>query len=60
MLAIKINVVSTISILTLLANYFEHKKKGNIVFVSSLAADRGRASNYFYESSKALVNKFIS
>ena len=60
MLAIKTNALSTISILTLLANYFEHKKKGNIVFLSSVAADRGRASNYVYGSSKALVNEFIS
>ena len=57
---IKNNALSTISLLTHLANRFEHKKKGTIAIISSVAGERGRASNYVYGSSKALVTTFAS
>ena len=57
---IKNNALSTISLLTHLANRFERKKKGTIAVISSVAGERGRASNYVYGSSKALVTTFAS
>ena len=57
---IKTNALSTISLLTLLANRFEEKKDGTICVISSVAGDRGRASNYVYGSAKAMVTTFTS
>jgi decaprenylphospho-beta-D-erythro-pentofuranosid-2-ulose 2-reductase len=57
---IKNNALSTISLLTHLANRFEVKKKGSIAVISSVAGDRGRASNYVYGSAKAMINTFLS
>ena len=54
------NSLSTISLLTLLANRFEAKKSGSICVISSVAGDRGRASNYVYGSAKAMVTVFTS
>jgi decaprenylphospho-beta-D-erythro-pentofuranosid-2-ulose 2-reductase len=39
--------------LNLVANSMEPKKAGCIIGISSVAGDRGRASNYFYGSAKA-------
>jgi len=57
---IKTNALSTISLLTLLANRFEAKREGTICVISSVAGDRGRASNYVYGSAKAMVTAFAS
>ena len=57
---IKTNALSTISLITLIANYFEAKKEGVICVISSVAGDRGRASNYVYGSAKSMVNTFTS
>ena len=57
---IQTNALSTISLLTLIANRFEAKKSGTICVISSVAGDRGRASNYVYGSSKAMVTAFTS
>ncbi|MDA9634166.1 SDR family oxidoreductase [Pseudomonadota bacterium] len=57
---IKTNAVSTISLLTLIANRFQEKKDGTICVISSVAGDRGRASNYVYGSAKAMVTAFSS
>jgi len=57
---IQTNALSTISLLTLIANRFEAKKEGTICVISSVAGDRGRASNYVYGSSKAMVTAFTS
>jgi len=57
---IKSNALSTISLLTLLANRFEAKKNGTICVISSVAGDRGRASNYVYGSAKAMITAFTS
>lgn len=54
------NCTSVISLLTLLANYFEQQKRGCIAVVSSVAGDRGRKSNYVYGSTKAAVTAFLS
>lgn len=57
---ININAISTISLLTLIANYFEKRKKGTIAIISSVAGDIGKASNYIYGSAKAMVATFAS
>ncbi|MDA9133821.1 SDR family oxidoreductase [Gammaproteobacteria bacterium] len=54
------NAFSTISLLTHIANQFEERKEGTICVISSVAGDRGRASNYVYGSAKASVNAFTS
>jgi short-subunit dehydrogenase len=54
------NALSVVSLLTLLANRLEAERRGTIVVVSSVAGDRGRASNYVYGSAKALVTAFCS
>ena len=57
---IQTNALSTISLLTLIANRFEAKKSGAICVISSVAGDRGRASNYVYGSAKVMVTAFTS
>jgi len=57
---IKTNAISTISLLTHIANNFEAKRAGTIAVISSVAGDRGRASNYVYGSAKAMVTAFTS
>jgi len=54
------NAISTISLLTIIANRFEAKKEGIICVISSVAGDRGRASNYVYGSAKAMITAFTS
>jgi len=57
---IQTNALSSISLLTLIANRFEAKQSGTICVISSVAGDRGRASNYVYGSAKAMVTTFTS
>jgi len=57
---INTNALSAISLLTLIANRFEAKRAGTIAVISSVAGDRGRASNYVYGSAKAMVTAFTS
>ncbi len=53
------NCTSVISLLTLLANYFEPRKRGCIAVISSVAGDRGRQSNYVYGAAKGAVTLFL-
>ena len=48
------------SILSVLANAFEIRGTGTLVGVSSVAGDRGRATNYVYGSAKAGFTAFLS
>jgi decaprenylphospho-beta-D-erythro-pentofuranosid-2-ulose 2-reductase len=52
------NATSYISLMTLLANYFEQQRKGNITVISSVAGERGRGSNYIYGAAKGAVTLF--
>jgi decaprenylphospho-beta-D-erythro-pentofuranosid-2-ulose 2-reductase len=54
------NYVGAVSILNIVANDFENKKKGTIIGVSSVAGERGRQSNYFYGSAKAGFTSYLS
>ena len=55
-----INALSTMALLTPLANTFEARKSGTLAVISSVAGDRGRQSNYVYGSAKAAVSAFLS
>ncbi|MEK9657141.1 MAG: SDR family oxidoreductase [bacterium] len=54
------NYLGNISILNIIANDFEKRGHGFIVGVSSVAADRGRKSNYIYGSAKAGFTAYLS
>jgi decaprenylphospho-beta-D-erythro-pentofuranosid-2-ulose 2-reductase len=47
-------------LLGLFAERFQERGSGTIVGVSSVAGDRGRASNYFYGAAKAGFSQFLS
>lgn len=53
------NALSTISLLTLIANRFEAQASGIIAVISSVAGDRGRQSNYVYGAAKGMVTLFL-
>lgn len=53
------NAVSTISLLTLLANIFEKQMQGTIAVISSVAGDRGRQSNYLYGAAKGAISIYL-
>lgn len=55
---IAINGTSVMALLTILANHFEHQRRGAIGVITSVAGDRGRPSNYVYGSAKAAVSVF--
>lgn len=57
--AFELNALSTISLLTHIANYFEEVRQGTIAVISSVAGDRGRQSNYIYGSAKGAVTIFL-
>ena len=48
------------TIMSIIANKFEERGSGILVGVSSVAGERGRASNYIYGSSKAGFTAFLS
>jgi len=54
-----VNGLSIISLSTVIANYFEHRGKGTLAVISSVAGDRGRASNYLYGAAKGAVSLFL-
>lgn len=56
---LQVNSISSMNMLTVLANVMEQQGNGKIAFISSVAGDRGRASNYAYGASKAVVNTFL-
>src|SRR6266571_1524157 len=53
------NCTSIISLLTILADYFEQQRRGCIAVISSAAGDRGRQSNYVYGAAKGAVSIFL-
>ena len=54
------NLLSPVSLLTWLANYCVAQGSGTLAVISSVAADRGRKSNYVYGASKAGLDAFLS
>jgi short-subunit dehydrogenase len=57
---INTNALSVVALLTPIAERFAQRRAGTIAVISSVAGDRGRASNYVYGSAKALVTAFLS
>jgi decaprenylphospho-beta-D-erythro-pentofuranosid-2-ulose 2-reductase len=57
---IEVNYTGVTSLLNIIANDMEKKKKGSIVAISSVAGDRGRKANYIYGSSKAALSAYLS
>lgn len=55
-----INALSTMALLTRLANIFEAQRFGTVAVIASVAGDRGRQSNYVYGSAKAALSAFLS
>ena len=56
---INTNAISTILLLTHVANKLEVQKSGTIAVITSVAGDRGRQSNYVYGSAKGMVSIFL-
>lgn len=56
---IDVNFTSAVSILGRIANEMETRGSGYIAAISSVAGDRGRASNYTYGASKAGLSAFL-
>jgi short-subunit dehydrogenase len=56
---LRTNLLSAVSLITWLANYFESTKQGTLAVISSVAGDRGRKSNYIYGTSKGALNIFL-
>ena len=54
-----INALSTLALLTSLANRLEARRAGTLAVISSVAGDRGRQSNYVYGAAKAAVSTFL-
>ncbi len=59
-LVIRTNYEGPALLLGEIANYFEIRGNGSIIGISSVAGDRGRASNYIYGSSKSGFTTFLS
>jgi short-subunit dehydrogenase len=56
---LRTNLLSAISLITWLANYFGARKSGTIAAISSVAGDRGRTTNYVYGTTKAALSTFL-
>ncbi len=56
--ALAVNATSVIALATAIANRQEKQGSGTLAVISSVAGDRGRASNYVYGASKAAVSTF--
>lgn len=54
------NYTGAVSICEVIATDLEQRQQGFIVGISSVAGDRGRASNYIYGSSKAAFSAYLS
>jgi len=55
----QVNFLSAASLVTRIANKFEHEKQGVIAVISSAAGDRGRKSNYVYGTAKGALSLFL-
>ena len=59
-LVIRTNFLGPVNIINIFANMFEERGSGTIVGLSSVAGERGRASNYLYGASKAGFSAYLS
>jgi len=56
---INTNYTGVVSILNIAAKYYIQEQKGDIIAISSVAGDRGRASKLVYGSSKAALSAYL-
>ena len=54
------NATASVLLMERLAGYFARQGSGTLAVISSVAGDRGRASNYLYGSAKAAVTAYSS
>ena len=59
-LVMRTNYLGPSLLLGVIANYFEKRGNGSIIGISSVAGERGRASNYIYGSAKSGFTAFLS
>ncbi|HUR93158.1 MAG TPA: SDR family oxidoreductase [Gemmatimonadales bacterium] len=57
--ALDVNFVSTVALLTPLAQRFESARGGCLAVIGSVAGDRGRQSNYVYGAAKGGLERFL-
>jgi short-subunit dehydrogenase len=57
---IDLNFTSFVDIIELALPVFKKQKYGSLAVISSVAGDRGRASNFIYGASKAALNAYCS
>lgn len=57
--AMNTNAISTLLLLTHIANKLVLQQSGTIAVITSVAGDRGRQSNYVYGASKRMVSTFL-
>ena len=57
---LRTNFEGVVSLFSIFANFFIERGEGTLIGISSVAGDRGRASNYIYGSAKAGLNAFLS
>ncbi|WP_127470196.1 SDR family oxidoreductase [Thiomicrorhabdus aquaedulcis] len=53
------NAISTVALLSNLANRLEQQQSGTLAVITSVAGDRGRQSNYVYGAAKSMVSTFL-
>lgn len=56
---LRTNLLSPVSLLVPLANYFEAQARGRIVVLSSVAGERGRPRNYTYGAAKGALTLYL-
>jgi decaprenylphospho-beta-D-erythro-pentofuranosid-2-ulose 2-reductase len=56
---LNVNLIGTVSLLTLLANRMQERGSGTLGVITSVAGDRGRQSNYVYGAAKGGVSLFL-
>lgn len=56
--SLEINAVSVLCLMTLLADFMQQAGGGRLAVISSVAGDRGRASNYLYGAAKAAISHY--
>jgi len=56
---INTNGLSVLSLVTHIANHMSAQQRGTIAVITSVAGDRGRASNFVYGAAKSLVSTYL-
>jgi short-subunit dehydrogenase len=57
---INVNYTGAVSVLNIISRHYKSSGQGQIVGISSVAGERGRASNYIYGSAKAGFTAYLS